>query len=59
MKDRRRLIELARPYWPMLAGSVLLMACVGAAHSMMAFLIGPIFDYVLNPTSANTAEPTQ
>jgi subfamily B ATP-binding cassette protein MsbA len=54
VKDRRRLIELARPYWPMLAGSVLLMACVGAAHSMMAFLIGPIFDYVLNPTSANT-----
>ena len=54
MKDRRRLIALARPYWPMLAGSVVLMACVGAAHAMMAFLIGPIFDYVLNPTSANT-----
>ena len=54
MKDRRRLIELAQPYWPMLIGSVLLMACVGAAHSMMALLVGPIFDYVLNPTSANT-----
>jgi subfamily B ATP-binding cassette protein MsbA len=54
VKDRRRLIELARPYWPMLIGSVVLMACVGAAHSMMAFLVGPIFDYVLNPTSANT-----
>jgi subfamily B ATP-binding cassette protein MsbA len=38
----------------MLLGSVVLMACVGAAHSMMAFLVGPIFDYVLNPTSANT-----
>jgi subfamily B ATP-binding cassette protein MsbA len=54
VKDRRRLIALARPYWPMLAGSVLLMACVGAAHSMMAFLIGPIFDRVLNPASADT-----
>jgi subfamily B ATP-binding cassette protein MsbA len=54
VKDRRRLIALAWPYWPMLLGSVLLMACVGAAHSMMAFLIGPIFDRVLNPASADT-----
>jgi subfamily B ATP-binding cassette protein MsbA len=51
VKDRWRLIELARPYWPMLVGSVVLMACVGAAHAMMAFLIGPIFDRVLNPAS--------
>jgi ATP-binding cassette, subfamily B, bacterial MsbA len=35
----------------MLVGSVALMACVGAAHSMLAFLIGPIFDRVLNPAS--------
>src|SRR5207245_2331247 len=34
---------------PHLAASTLVMACVGAAHAMMAFLIGPIFDYVLNP----------
>ena len=52
MKERLRLIELARPYWPMLAGSVVLMACVGAAHAMMAFLIGPVFDRVLDPASA-------
>ncbi len=51
MKDRRRLLELARPYWPMLLGSVLLMACAGLAHSMLALLIGPIFDRVLNPFS--------
>jgi ATP-binding cassette, subfamily B, bacterial MsbA len=54
VKDRLRLIALARPYWPMLAGSVLLMACVGAAHAMIAFLIGPVFDRVLNPASADT-----
>src|SRR5262249_2910753 len=36
----------------MLAGSVLLMACVGAAHSMLALLIGPVFARVLNPASA-------
>src|SRR5262249_34111406 len=41
-----------RPYWPMLAASVVLMACVGAAHAMMALLIGPVFDRVLNPASA-------
>ena len=49
-----RLLELARPYWPMLVGSVVLMACVGAAHAMMAFLIGPVFDRVLNPASPDT-----
>ncbi len=54
MKDRLRLLDLARPYWPMLVGSVLLMACVGAAHAMMAFLIGPVFDYVLNPSAPDT-----
>src|SRR5947208_17196988 len=38
----------------MLLGSVMLMACVGAAHAMMAFLIGPVFDRVLNPASPDT-----
>src|SRR4249919_909141 len=37
----------------MLVGSVVLMACVGAAHALMAFLIGPVFDRVLNPASAD------
>src|SRR2546425_498626 len=54
VKDRLRLLELARPYWPMLVGAVALMACVGAAHAMMAFLIGPVFDRVLNPAAPNT-----
>src|SRR5205085_32909 len=51
VKDRLRLLRLAQPYFPMLLASVILMACVGAAHAMMAFLIGPIFDFVLNPAA--------
>src|SRR5262249_38278789 len=54
VKDGRRLLDLARPYWLMLVGSVVLMACVGAAHAMMAFLIGPVFDRVLNPSAPDT-----
>ena len=30
------------------------MACVGAAQALTALLIGPIFDRVLNPASAET-----
>jgi subfamily B ATP-binding cassette protein MsbA len=57
VRERLRLIGLARPYWPMLAGSVVLMACVGAAHAMMAFLIGPVFDRVLNPAASTARVP--
>ena len=57
MKDRLRLLSYARPYWPMLVGSVVLMAIVGAAHGMMALLIGPIFDRVLNPAAPDTPVP--
>ena len=54
MNPRARLLALATPYWPMLLGSVVLMACVGAAHSMLALLIGPIFDRVLNPATPDS-----
>ena len=37
----------------MLIASVILMACVGAAHGLFALLIGPIFDRVLNPARAD------
>ena len=57
MNDRLRLLSYARPYWPMLVGSVVLMAIVGAAHGMMALLIGPIFDRVLNPAAPDTPVP--
>ena len=54
MNERLRVIGLASKYWPMLGASVVLMACVGAAHAIMALLIGPVFDRVLNPAAADT-----
>jgi ATP-binding cassette, subfamily B, bacterial MsbA len=38
----------------MLIGSVVLMACVGAAHGLMALLIKPVFDRVLNPATVDS-----
>ena len=54
MSDLARLLSYARRYWPHLAGSVVLMAGVGVAQALTALLIGPIFDRVLNPASADT-----
>src|SRR5690349_11093719 len=54
MKDLGRLLHFSRPYAPYLVVSVLLMACVGAAQALTALLIGPVFDRVLNPSSADT-----
>ena len=45
-------LRYSRPYTPHLIFSVVLMACVGAAQALTALLIGPIFDRVLNPASA-------
>jgi len=53
MKELGRLLKYSRPYVPHLLFSVILMACVGAAQAMTALLIGPIFDRVLNPASAD------
>jgi subfamily B ATP-binding cassette protein MsbA len=47
----RRLFGYARPYWPALLASVVLMAFVGAAQAALALLIRPIFDRVLDPKS--------
>ena len=49
MSELGRLLRYSRPYTPLLAASVVLMACVGAAQGLTALLIGPIFDRVLNP----------
>jgi subfamily B ATP-binding cassette protein MsbA len=49
MKKLLRLLAYARRYWPHLIGSVVLMALAGAAQGMMALLIKPIFDRVLDP----------
>jgi subfamily B ATP-binding cassette protein MsbA len=54
MKELSRLLCFVRPYWAPLAASVVLMAAVGAMHAMIALLIGPVFDRVLDPASAET-----
>ncbi len=51
MKELLRLLAYARRYWFYLILSVLLMALVGAAHASIALLVGPIFDFVLNPAA--------
>ena len=53
MNELGRLLRYSRPYAPHLLLSVVLMACVGAAQALTALLIGPIFDRVLNPASAD------
>lgn len=53
MKDLWRLLGYVRPYWAALIASVLLMAIAGAAHAMIALLVGPVFDRVLNPAAPN------
>jgi subfamily B ATP-binding cassette protein MsbA len=54
MNELSRLLRYSRPYTPHLLFSVILMACVGAAQALTALLVGPIFDRVLNPASAET-----
>ena len=50
MSELLRLLAYARRYWLHLLGSVVLMATAGAAQGMMALLIKPVFDRVLNPS---------
>lgn len=52
MRDLGKLLSYSRPYSPHLAISVLLMAYVGLAQGMLALLIKPIFDRVLQPEAA-------
>lgn len=54
MKEWLALLRYARRYWAPLLASVLLMACVGAAHASIALLIGPIFDRVLSPATPDS-----
>ncbi len=57
MRQLLRLLSYGRRYWAHLAGSVVLMAVAGATQGMMALLIRPIFDRVLNPRAPNTRVP--
>lgn len=50
-KELARFLRYVRPYWSPLILSVILMAIAGAAHAMLAVLVGPIFDRVLDPSS--------
>jgi subfamily B ATP-binding cassette protein MsbA len=52
MTELSHLLRYARPYAPRIAAAVLLMAIVGACHGVVAVLIEPVFDRVLNPQSA-------
>ena len=49
----KRLLTLAKPYWPRLLAAMFLMAGVGAMQALMARLIQPVFDRVLKPESAD------
>jgi subfamily B ATP-binding cassette protein MsbA len=51
MKDLLHLLRYARPYSQRTVAAVLLMAIVGACHGLVAVLIEPVFDRVLNPQS--------
>jgi subfamily B ATP-binding cassette protein MsbA len=53
MTELFRLLRYVRPYWLRLAVSVVMMAGVGAFEAITALLIGPVFDRVLNPHSAD------
>lgn len=52
MKELLHLLNYVRPYSARLVVSVGLMAAVGLCHGLVALLIGPVFDRVLNPQSA-------
>jgi len=54
MSELGRLLRYSKPYTAHLLLSVVLMACVGLATALTARLIGPIFDRVLNPASADS-----
>ena len=52
MSELFQLLRYVRPHAPKLALSVVLMAIVGACHGLVAALIEPVFDRVLNPGAA-------
>lgn len=49
MSDLKQLLSYVRPHAPKLAVSVVLMALVGVSHGLVAVLIEPVFDRVLDP----------
>ncbi len=51
MSVRRRLLGYSRKYIALIAAAVVLMACVGASTGLMALLLSPVMDRVLQPTT--------
>ena len=49
MRQLKRLLHYVKPYWFYVAASVVSMALVGLLDAFRLLLIGPIFDFVLNP----------
>ncbi len=49
MRQLKRLLHYVKPYWFYVVASVVSMAFVGALDAFRLLLIGPIFDFVLNP----------
>jgi len=49
MRQLKRLLHYVKPYWFYVAASVVSMAFVGLLDAFRLLLIGPIFDFVLNP----------
>jgi ATP-binding cassette, subfamily B, bacterial MsbA len=49
MSKSRRLAGLIRPYTPRFLAAIVLMAIVGACEAIIALLIRPVFDHVLEP----------
>jgi subfamily B ATP-binding cassette protein MsbA len=53
----KRLFTYVRPYWYRLALGVVLVAFVAVAEAVVALLIRPAFDYVLNPSVVGSTLP--
>lgn len=51
MSEVLRLLRYSKPYAPALFLAIVLMSFVGAAQALMARLVVPLFDRVLNPAS--------
>ena len=49
MRQLKRLLHYVKPYWFYVAASVVSMVLVGLLDAFRLLLIGPIFDFVLNP----------
>jgi len=52
--DLRRLLGYARPYRWLVAAAILLMCLVGLSEGVIALMIAPLFDRVLDPKTAGS-----